>query len=125
MNQISKFEKHNQHLNFKINIYGYNDLDYKNPDIIPIRISKMKSKKIVDLLLYDDHYYLVNNFNRLCGNQAGHFHYFCRNCLLGFKSNLKLVFHEKMCNKNKSSKIVMPEKNEIMQFSDFKNELGN
>ncbi len=80
LSQIDKFEKINNHLDFKINIYGYNDIENKS-EVFPIRISRSNAKIDVDLLLFEEHYYLIKNFNRLIGSSGRKYHHFCKNCL--------------------------------------------
>ena len=63
---ISSFELKNPTIS--VNVYSYEFNETKN--IIPLRISKAKKEKHVNLLLHKDHYYLIKNFNRFMGGST-------------------------------------------------------
>jgi hypothetical protein len=118
INKVEKFEKMNSHLNLKINVYGFNNIDRKS-EVFPIRISRIQAKNQIDLLLYNDHFFLIKNFNRLLGASGKKYHHFCNNCLQGFRSKYILKNHESNCFFNKPSKIYMPTDNRILKFRDY------
>jgi hypothetical protein len=114
---VDNIVKMNSYLNLKINVYGFNNIDRKC-EVFPIRISRIQAKNQIDLLLYNDHFFLIKNFNRLLGASGKKYH-FCNNCLQGFKSKHILKRHETNCFFNKPSKIYMPTDNKILKFRDF------
>jgi hypothetical protein len=116
--QIEKFEKLNKHLSLKINIYGYNNIERKS-ELFPIKISKIEGKNEIDLLLFNDHFFFIKNFNRLVGCRGGKYHYFCKRCLQGFASIKKLDIHKDNCSYNKPKKVIMPVENEKLKFCNF------
>jgi hypothetical protein len=115
---VEKFEKMNSHLNLKINVYGFNNMDRKS-EVFPIRISRIQAKNQIDLLLYNDHYFLIKDCNRLLGASGKKYHHFCKNCLQGFKSKHIMKGNETKCFFNKPSKIYMPTDNKILKFYDY------
>ena len=123
LRHIDKFELQNSHLNFKINLYGFNNRQNRRGNIFPIKISKIKAKTIVNLLLFNEHYYFIQNFNRLNGRQGGKFHRFCYSCLQSFEKQVKLDKHVELCYQNKPVKTKMPEY-PMMKFNKFSNQLG-
>ena len=120
---LKRFEAQNKHLDMRINIYGYNQLNYANPNIFPVIISKTKAKNTIDLLLYEEHFYLIKNFNRFCGRKGISSHHFCRNCLIGYRTKSQLNKHEEDCSINSPTKIIMPIENDSMKFSNHENKL--
>ena len=123
INDVGKFEKQNSHLDIRINIYGFYNIEREN-EIFPVRISKLKAKTTIDLLLFNEHYFLIKNFNRFCG-QAGHTnHYFCHNCLQGFDKNFKLTKHNDNCFSMKSSNVKLPIDDNIMKFNNYNHKIG-
>ena len=111
--EIKFFEKDNQHLNVKINLYGWEYLDQFNQSIIPLYISERKSKHSINILKFKKHFYLINNFNRLMGNRYDFKRKFCNRCLSGFKSDYYLEKHLNICQNFKPALIKMPEKKGI------------
>lgn len=110
--EIAKFEKINK---LKINIYGYDSL------VFPIyRTSNNKYEyKEIDILLYQNHYYLITNFNRLLNEKRG-LHKFCKNCLIGFARRSTLIDHEKRCLNNAPQKVSLPSGNQkFLKFKSF------
>ena len=78
LKDIPKIEKQN---NINVNIFGW-----ENSLAFPIYISKEKHKKVMNLLLYNNHYVLINNFNRFMYNYTKHNDkkHFCTYCLQCF-----------------------------------------
>ena len=89
-----KFEKLN---NLSINIYelGFDQNKYK---LIPIEISKNESDKVIDLLIYKNHYVLIKKLNVFIGKRDCR--YVCRKCLNSYTTNSMLVKHKKLCKEN-------------------------
>src|SRR5260370_3779474 len=117
---IEKFEKNNKIFDFKINIFSWYKLDEMKPTIKPIRISKDQSKIIVNLLLLNNHYYYIKNFNRLICSYDSYNHYYCVNCLSGFKTKLYLDKHQFRCLTYKPCTTILPDKDyNILYFREF------
>ena len=91
--------------------------------VYPLRFSKSKSERIVNLLLISDgekqHYCLIKSLSRLLSSQvSGHKESksFCLNCLNHFPNEEKLKIHEEYCLKNQAIKIEMPEEGSFISF---------
>ena len=95
---VYRFEKLN---NLSINIYelGFDQNKYK---IIPIEISKNESDKVIDLLIYENHYVLIKKLNVFIGKRDCK--YVCRKCLNSYTTNIMLVKHKKLCKENQQLK---------------------
>lgn len=63
--------------------------------------------KDIDLLLYKQHFFLINNFNRLLSNKKKS-RYYCKLCLVGFCRKKTLSNHVKLCADNKPQKTTLP-----------------
>ena len=95
---VYRFEKLN---NLSINIYelGFDQNKYK---LIPIEISKNESDKVIDLLIYENHYVLIKKLNVFIGKRDCK--YVCRKCLNSYTTNSMLVKHKKLCKENQQLK---------------------
>ena len=93
-----RFEKLN---NLSINKYelGFDQNKYK---LIPIEISKNESDKVIDLLIYKNHYVLIEKLNVFIGKHDCK--YVCRKCLNSYTTNSMLVKHKKLCKENQQLK---------------------
>ena len=115
--QINKIEKQN-----KINVNVFN---YDNKQLLPIRISKEKHNKVLNLLLIADgqkqHYVLIKDFNKFMFHQTNHKEkkHFCMYCLQCFSSERVLNNHTENCMIfNGEQAIKMPSKdNNILKFN--------
>ena len=115
LDQIRIFEKNNP--SFSINVFGF------AKDVYPLRISKTKRERIVNLLFISDgekqHYCVIKNLSRLISSQVTKHNgsiVFCLNCLNHFPNEEKLKIHEEYCWKNQSIKIEMFEKGSFISF---------
>ena len=115
LDHIVIFEKFN--LSISINVFGFEG------DVYPLRLSKSKSERIVNLLLISDgekqHYCLIKSLSRLLSSQLtnhDHANSFCLNCLNHFPNEEKLKIHEEYCLKNQAIKIEMPEEGSFISF---------
>ena len=115
LDQIVIFEKFNPSIS--INVFGFEG------DVYPLRLSKTKSERIVNLLLISDgekqHYCLIKSLSRLLSSQMSkhdHANSFCLNCLNHFPNEEKLKIHEEYCLKNQAIKIEIPEKGSLVTF---------
>ena len=66
--------------------------------MIPIEISKNESDKVVDLLIYKNHYALINKLTVFLGDH--HKNFICRRCLSSYTSENMLMLHEPKCENN-------------------------
>ena len=113
-----RFEKQNNKL---INVFSYDESDY----IYPLYLSK-KPNDAIDLLLYNDHYCLIKNFNKLNSSKTKDEHkkYFCKNCFSHFKSQELLNNHYPLCLQNDFCKVKLPERGkDIVMYKNIKNTL--
>ena len=93
-----RFEKLN---NLSINIYELG-FDQNKHKLIPIEISKNESDKVIDLLIFKNHYVLIKKSNVFIGKHDCK--YVCRKCLNSYTTNSMLVKHKKLCQENQQLK---------------------
>ena len=89
-----RFEKLN---NLSINIYELN-FDQNKHKLIPIEISKNESDKVIDLLIYKNHYVLIKKLNVFIGKHDCK--YICRKCLNSYTTKSMLIKHKNLCGQN-------------------------
>ncbi|GFT07975.1 c2H2-type domain-containing protein, partial [Nephila pilipes] len=65
------------------------------------------NQREVNLLIYENHYFVIRNFNRLLRNKKNS-NYFCVNCLNGFTRQITLTSHQQLCLHNKPQRLSMP-----------------
>jgi hypothetical protein len=120
LEMIPKFAKRN---NLSINIYGFRYVEEsKTFEIVPIQISKSYDNNI-NLLLHEDHFYLIKNFNRFCANENS-LHHFCYFCLQSLKSEQKLIQHMSNCKELKPQRVKLPDKEDnILRFKAFNQQI--
>lgn len=78
------------------------------------------------LLLYENHYCLIRNLNRLIADQRQHEHtgYYCPKCLIPVYERAKYQPHVDACQNDQMSRIVMPKEGKnILQFRNFHRQL--
>ena len=93
---VLNFEKMN---NLSINIFElkfYQEETKWKHKLIPIEISTNKSEKVIDLLIYKNHYALIKKLHVFLGNHNSQF--VCRRCLSCFKVENVLENHIERCN---------------------------
>ena len=95
---VCRFEKLN---NLSINIYELG-FDQNKHKLIPVEISKNESDKIIDLLIYKNHYVLNKKLNVFIGKHDCK--YICRKCLNSYTTHSMLVKHKKLCKENQQIK---------------------
>ena len=93
-----RFEKLN---NLSINIYEFG-FDQNKHKLIPIEISKNESDKVIDLLIYKNHYVLIKKLNVFIGKHDCK--YVCRKCLNSYTTHNMLVKQKKLCQENQQLK---------------------
>ena len=115
LKQIKIFEKNNPDI--AINVFGYEG------EVYPLKISKIKIKINIDLLLISDeekqHYSLIKSLSRLIRSKlTKHCETvdICRSCLNHFPDKKKLKNHEEYCFQNETVKIEMPPEGRAISF---------
>ena len=94
-NDVHKFNEIN---NLSVNIYElnfYQDGDKWKHNLIPIEISKNESDKVIDLLIYKNHYALIKKLHVFLGDH--HKSFVCRRCLNSYTSENALTNHKEKC----------------------------
>ena len=95
---MHRFEKANN-LSFNIfEITFYQDKIKWKHILIPIEISKNESDRVVDLLIYKNHYALIKKLNVFFGDH--HKNFICRRCLKSYTSENMLMIHKPKCENN-------------------------
>ena len=97
-NDVHKFNDLN---NLSVNIFELNFYQDKNKwkhNLIPIEISKNKSDRVVDLLIYKNHYALIKKLNVFLGDH--HKNFISRRCLNSYTSENMLRIHKPKCENN-------------------------
>ena len=80
----------------KINI---NIFSYENKFIFPIYLSDQSFNDVLDLLVINNHYVLIKDFNRLMFNKTKckNKKWFCKSCLQCFSNEIILKYYEEYC----------------------------
>ena len=94
-----RFEKLNI---LSINIYELG-FDQNKHKLIPVEISKNESDKVIDLLIFKNHYVLIKKLNVFIGKHVSK--YICRKCLNSYASHNMLIKHKNLCQENQKLKI--------------------
>ena len=95
-NDMHKFEKLN---NLSINIIElnfYQDNNKWKHKLIPIDLSKNETDKVIDVIIYKNHYALNKKLNVFIGKEDNK--YTCRNCLSGYTSDNMINKHKQKCD---------------------------
>ena len=95
---VHKFKELN---NLSVNIfelYFYQDKNKWKHNFIPIEISKNESDRVVDLLIYKNHYALNKKLNVFLGDH--HKNFICRRRLSSYTSGNLLMLHKPKCENN-------------------------
>jgi hypothetical protein len=121
LEMIPKFAKRN---NLLINIYDFRHIEeMRKFEIVPIKIAKCFDNNI-NLLLHEDHFYLIKNFNRLCANENNCGHHFCYFCLQALRSNELLIRHMSKCKEIKPQRVILPETdNYVLRFKAYNQQI--
>ena len=101
----------------KINI---NVFSYEDKIIYPIYLSDLRFNNVLDLLLINNHYVLIKDFNRLMFNKtkSKNKKWFCKSCLQCFSSEKILNEHGKGCLSINGGQRIKLEK-EFIEFNNF------
>ena len=95
---VYRFESLN---NLSINIYELNFGENKHK-LIPIEISKSESDKVIDFLIYKNHYVLIKTLNVFIGKHDCK--YICPKRLNSYTSHNMLIKHKRLCGENQKIK---------------------
>ena len=96
--RCSDVHRFNELNNLSVNIYElnfYQDGDKWKHILLPIEISKIESDKVVDLLIYKNHYALIKKLHVFSGDHNKSF--VCRRCLNSYTCENALIKHEEKC----------------------------
>ena len=78
-----------------IEINFYQDQNKWKHKLIPIKISEKESDKVIDLLIYRNHYALIGKLNVYLRDH--HRNFICRRCLNSYTSENMLMLHKPKC----------------------------
>ena len=76
----------------------YQDQNKWRHKLVPIEVSKNVSDRVIDLLIYKNHYALVKKLNVFSGDH--HKIFICRRCLNSYTSENMLKLHTPKCENN-------------------------
>ena len=96
--KCSDVHRFNELNSLSVNIYElnfYQDGDKWKHNLIPIEISKNGSDKVVDLLIYKNHYALIKKLHVFLGDHNKSF--VCRRCLNSYTCENALINHKEKC----------------------------
>ena len=96
--KCSDVHKFNELNILSVNIYELNfylDGDKRQHNLIPIEISQNGSDKVVDLLIYKNHYALIKKLHVFLGDHNKNFE--CRRCLNSYTCENALKKHKEKC----------------------------
>ena len=96
--KCSDVQKFNELNKLSVNIYEvnlYQDGDKWKHNLIPMKISKNESDKVIDLLIYKIHYALTKKLHVILGNHNKSF--VCRRCLKSCTCENALINHKEKC----------------------------
>ena len=95
---VHKFERLK---NLSINIFELNFHQYQNKwrhKLIPDEVSNIESDRVIDLLIHQKHYVLIEKLNVTLGDH--HKKFICRRCLNSYTSENMLLIHKPKCENN-------------------------
>ena len=99
--KCSDVHKFNELNNLSVNMFElnfYQDGDKCKHNLIPIEISKNDSDKVIDLLIYKNHYALIKKLNVFLGDH--HKNFICRRCLNSYTCENALKNHKEKCGED-------------------------
>ena len=91
-NQVNKLSFSISELNF------YQDQNKKRQKLVPLEVSKNDSDRVVDLIIYKNHYALIEKLIVFLGDHNKNFVY--RKCLNSYTSENILFLHKPKCENN-------------------------
>lgn len=115
LKEWDKIEKQN---NIAVNVYGW-----EKGKVVIYKISKREETPI-NILLYNEHYVLIKNLDKLLNEGDKHSSYHCGRCLQGFQTKEKLTSHKENCNGVGGTAVrIEMSKNKYIKFENHKNQL--
>ena len=114
---IAKFEDKNE---LSINVY-----DFKESNFAPLRISKFKHERCINLLYYENHYCWIKSLDRLLRDQNKHNgKHFCPCCIFPLRSKEAMEKHFMACRNGNHTRITMPSSDDnILEFKNVHRQL--
>ena len=100
--------------NLSVNIYElnfYRDGENWKHNLIPIEIGKNESDKVIDLLIYKNHYALIKKLRVFLGNHNRSF--VCRRCLKSYTCENALNNHKEKCGDDNICTIRTPNESHL------------
>lgn len=117
LKDVKKFEMQNT---MAINIYGVED---RKACLIYSSKKPKNTDQVVNLLLHNDHYCWIKNFNRFMNNSKTHQMFHCESCSVGFYTKELLDKH--VAHGGCTPQFVtMPAEGATVKFKNFRNELA-
>ena len=99
--KCSNVHKFNELNNLSVNIFElnfYQDQNQWKHKLMPTEVSKNDSDRVIDLLIYKNHYALIKKLNVFLGDHNKNF--ICRRCLNSYTSENMLKLHKPKCENN-------------------------
>ena len=96
--KCSDVRRFNELNNLSVNIYElnfYQDGDKWKHNLLPTEISKNESNKVIDLLIYKNHYALIKKLHVFLGDHNKSF--VCRRCLNSYTCENASIKHKEKC----------------------------
>ena len=96
--KCSDAPKFDQRKNLSINIFElifYQDQNKWRHKLIPMEVSKNESDRVVDLIIYKNHYALIKILNVFSGDHSKK--YLSRRCFSSYTSENMLMLHKQKC----------------------------
>jgi hypothetical protein len=131
ISSIARFEKLNAHLNIRVNV-----LYEEGGDVFPIFVSsRITGQTVINILLYKtlvagtavNHYAYIpdlspllrKTYRRPNGGTSYEKTFVCPNCLGKFSREDALTNHFDLCRENRPQRLILPQENEFLKFSNF------
>ena len=120
---IINFEKNNPE--YGISVISF-DFDEEKEIFVPLKVVKESSDiKMIDLLLYKNHYSYITSLSRLLGkgfSKKKVKKFICRNCFIHSSSEESYMKHQKLCFENGECVVKLPTKGDELtcKFKNFR-----
>ena len=88
-NDVQKFNELNNLSNIIFQLNFFEDQNKWRNNLIPIEVSKNISDRVVDLIIYKNHYVVIKKLNIFFGDH--HKNFICRQCLNSYTSENMLM----------------------------------
>ena len=112
---IPKFENLNNQIS--INVFEYSKEEDNDYTLIPLYISNnIENRRIVDLILYKNHYILLKKLHVFIGKHDSS--YICRSCLCSYTVQSELTTHKRLCG-IKTKLVYIPAKESYVMWNEY------